>query len=85
MKQVFGGTNSVEAHVVSHLLQQHGIATNLTGDYLTGASGELPAMNLSSVWVINDEDFDHARNLIQKWEQDGTSITSSGDKHDNME
>ncbi len=70
MKQVFGGINAMEAHVVSHLLEQHGIATNMTGHFLGSASGELPATNLNSVWIVNDDDYDRARELIKGWEEE---------------
>ncbi len=80
MKQVFGGTNAIEAHVVSHLLEQHNIATNLTGDYLSGASGELPAGNLSSIWIVNDEDFERARALIEEWEKEQVPLSQHQNK-----
>lgn len=80
MKQVFGGINAIEAHVVSHLLEQHGIATNLSGDYLSGASGELPAGNLTSVWVMDDKDFDRARELIKEWEEEQAPVPKHKNK-----
>lgn len=70
MKRVFAGLNNVEAHVVAHLLEAEGIKTSLSGEYLSGARGELPAQDQASVWVMDDADEARARELIAQWEQD---------------
>lgn len=67
MKLVFDPRNSVEAHVVSHLLEQAGIPTSISGDYLSGARGEMLAEDQTRVWVIHDEDEQQARALIAEW------------------
>lgn len=67
MRIVFDPRNSVEAHIVSHLLEQAGIETMISGDYLSGARGEILAEDQTRVWVVYDEDEDQARDLIKKW------------------
>ncbi len=67
MRIVFDPRNSVEAHIVSHLLEQAGIETMISGDYLSGARGEMLAEDQTRVWVVYDEDEDQARALIKKW------------------
>lgn len=66
MKQVFAAGTSLEAHVISHLLEQAGIKTNITGDALAGARGELPAQDLATIWVMDDADYNQARELIKE-------------------
>ncbi len=67
MRIVFDPRNSVEAHIVSHLLEQAGIETMISGDYLSGARGEMLAEDQTRVWVVYDEDEDQARALIKEW------------------
>ncbi len=67
MRIVFDPRNSVEAHIVSHLLEQAGIETIISGDYLSGARGEMLAEDQTRVWVVYDEDEDQARALIKEW------------------
>ena len=67
MKLVFDPRNSVEAHIVSHLLEQAGIPTSISGDYLSGARGEMLAEDQTRVWVLDDEDEHRALTLIAEW------------------
>ena len=71
MKQVFWGNTDLESRIIAHLLEDEGIKTNLSGQYLSGASGELPAYNMTRVMILDDEDYDRARSLIEKWQKDG--------------
>lgn len=67
MRLVFDPRNSVEAHIVSHLLEQAGIETMISGDYLSGARGEMLAEDQTRVWVVYDEDEEQAKTLIKEW------------------
>ncbi len=67
MRIVFDPRNSVEAHIVSHLLEQVGIQTMISGDYLSGARGEMLAEDQTRVWVVYDEDEEQAKALIKEW------------------
>ncbi|MEO7773199.1 MAG: DUF2007 domain-containing protein [Steroidobacteraceae bacterium] len=68
MKTVFECAFAVEAHLVSHLLDDAGIANQVLGEYLQGAAGELPVGRLVRV-VVPDENADAACALIAAWEQ----------------
>lgn len=67
MKSVFEASNVVEAHMVLHLLKQHGVAGRVEGEYLTGALGELPAAGLVRV-VVDAADYDAARSIVAAFE-----------------
>ena len=70
MKTVLHALNSVEANVVKGLLESEGIACSVLGEYLQGAIGELPATGLIRV-VVNDEDYDQARTIVDNWSSAG--------------
>ncbi|MEJ5207330.1 DUF2007 domain-containing protein [Denitratimonas sp. CY0512] len=66
MHVVYEPENLIEAHLLKGLLAQAGIAAHIRGEHLTGAMGELPALGLLAVMVV-DEDADAARALIADW------------------
>ncbi len=68
MTTVFHPLNSVEAHLVKILLAGEGIEAEVSGDYLQGAMGELPAFGTLEVRVA-DEDAPRAREIIEQWQQ----------------
>tara|TARA_R110000796_G_scaffold63377_17_gene146820 strand:- start:32870 stop:33121 length:252 start_codon:yes stop_codon:yes gene_type:complete len=57
-----------EAQLISQLLKDHHIGCHVSGQYLQGAMGELPALDLLGVWVAA-EDLGLARELIADWQQ----------------
>ena len=67
MKIVFDANNSLEAHVVLGLLNQAGIDGLISGEYLQGAMGELPAFGLVKIMVSN-KDFQEAAEIIADWQ-----------------
>ncbi|MGM9488689.1 putative signal transducing protein [Ideonella sp. YS5] len=67
MKSVFEASNTVEAHMVLHLLRQHGLAGRVEGEYLTGAMGDLPVAGLLRV-VVEEPDYDAARAVVAAFE-----------------
>lgn len=67
MKTVYTACNTIEAHLVKILLTGEGIETFVSGDYLQGAMGELPAVNSMEV-KVNDRDFHMASTIIKHWE-----------------
>ncbi len=68
MITVYHPLNSIEAHSVKIFLIGEGIEARVTGDYLQGAMGELPALGTLQVQVP-EGDAPRARELIGKWEQ----------------
>ncbi len=67
MKIVFDASNSLEAHLLLGILNQAGIAGKISGEYLQGAMGELPAFGLVKVHV-DESDYDEAREIIAEWQ-----------------
>lgn len=51
MKSVYSAQNSMDAHLVKGLLQNHGIEAMVLGDFLQGGIGELPAFGMVEVRV----------------------------------
>ena len=67
MKTVYRASNGIEAHLIKILLTGEGIESFISGDYLQGALGELPAIDAIQVQV-NDRDYHMANTLIKQWE-----------------
>lgn len=51
MDIVYRAENIIDANLVKNALEQEGINAFVSGQYLTGAAGELPAMALVNVMV----------------------------------
>ncbi len=62
MKIIYRAENIIDAHLVKNALASENIRAFVSGEYLTGASGELPVGNLVTVMVA-DEDVEHARRI----------------------
>lgn len=67
MKTVYVAQHSIDAHVVRGMLESHGITAIVTGDYLQGGLGELPAFGVIEVRV-DDEEAAEARRIVQRFE-----------------
>ncbi len=68
MKTVLHALNSLEAHIIQGLLESEGITSNITGEYLQGAIGELPATGLIRV-VVDENDYEQATQVIDNWRE----------------
>ncbi|MCX4187298.1 DUF2007 domain-containing protein [Methylophaga sp. OBS4] len=67
MQLVFRASNILEAHIVAGLLNSRDIETHVSGFYLQGAVGDLPATDFAHVFV-NDDDVDKAEKIIEDYE-----------------
>ena len=67
VKTVYTASNTIEAHLVKILLNGEGIEALISGDYLQGAMGELPAVNALQV-KVNNRDFHLASTIVKHWE-----------------
>jgi len=67
MFRVYTAQNSIDAHIVKGLLEQHGVSARVNGVYLQGGIGELPPMGLITVSVA-EEDYDRALSLVSEYE-----------------
>lgn len=67
MKRIYEAANSIEAHMIVHLLTEAGIGAHVQGEHLQSGAGELPLGGLVGV-IVDDEDVIPARRLIKEWE-----------------
>jgi hypothetical protein len=67
MKNVYEASTGLDAHMILNLLEMHGIAGRIDGEYLQGGVGELQAIGLVRVMVA-DEDYSKAKQVIGEWE-----------------
>lgn len=74
MRSVFESSTGLEAHMILNLLLQEGIVGRVEGEHLQGGVGELPAINVVRV-VVEDEDYERARAIIQAWESTQSDST----------
>jgi hypothetical protein len=55
MRIVYRAENIIDANLVRNVLEGAGIPAHVSGEYLTGAMGELPVMGLVSVLVAEHD------------------------------
>jgi len=65
VKIVYQAENIIDAHLVKNALDHAGIAAFVSGQYLTGAAGELPPMALVNVMVA-EADWPAARPIAER-------------------
>ena len=64
MQRLYEARDSLEARMlIDHLAAWH-IRAAVLGEYLSGAAGELTALNFPWVWVMEDGDLPRARQLL---------------------
>lgn len=65
MKIVYEAENIIDANLVKNALEHDGIAAFVSGQYLTGAAGELPPIALVKVMVA-EVDWARARPIAER-------------------
>lgn len=55
MQQIYQAENIFDANIVKGLLEQGGVQVYISGYYLQGGVGELPASGNTSIWVDDDQ------------------------------
>jgi hypothetical protein len=68
MKIVYRAENIIDANLVKGALELEGVTAFVSGEYLTGAAGELPCWNLVAVMVA-DQDVERAAPIAQAIDQ----------------
>ena len=58
----------VEAQLVVDELKAGGMQAHITGEYLSGAIGELPPTEVIGVWLLQEQHTDRARSIIDDFE-----------------
>ncbi|MEE8119309.1 MAG: DUF2007 domain-containing protein [Gammaproteobacteria bacterium] len=56
MKRIYHAENTIDANLVKGVLAQEGIVAHISGEYLSGALGELPALGLVTVMVAEEDE-----------------------------
>ncbi|MCB1566155.1 MAG: DUF2007 domain-containing protein [Xanthomonadales bacterium] len=67
MKPVYQADHFTNAHIVKELLENEGIPAHVSGEFLQGGIGDLPAVGMVQV-MVEDENFEQARALVLDWE-----------------
>ncbi|RDS84574.1 DUF2007 domain-containing protein [Dyella monticola] len=83
MRIVYRAQNLIDAHLVKDALEHAQVPAFISGEYLTGGVGQLPAMDYVAVLVPESSvdvaesivrEIDHAlaeaRSVIQEWDDD---------------
>ena len=66
MKQVFVSQDLIEVEMYKERLEQAGIRCTIKNQRASGLAGEIPfAEVFPEVWVIDDQDYDRARRVIE--------------------
>ena len=64
MIKFYEARDSLEARQLIDALTAHRIEATVLGEYLSGAAGELPALNFPWVWLINNGDLTAAQGVL---------------------
>ena len=78
MKRLYEAKDRIEAQLLKDFLAAHHIESVIMGDYLSGATGELPAMQFPVVWVVEDSDHPRGLELL-------SAFLESADGHDSVQ
>ena len=71
MKRVFTAPTVTEAYLIKGILESEGIETFVKNEHLSGLAGEVPFMeSWPEVWVIEDEEVEHAETIIADYQRD---------------
>lgn len=80
MKRIFVARHPIEAHLVMGILESEGIVSEVRGEALSWALGEIPITmdSLPSVWVLDDSQADRAATLVIRYEQEQAPLQTTG-------
>ena len=67
MKCVFEASNGVEAHMIKNLLLVENVESEVFGEHLQGAIGDLQAFGMVRV-MVSEQDYPKAHQIITDWE-----------------
>jgi Putative prokaryotic signal transducing protein len=81
VKIIYRAENIIDANLVKGALAGEGIVAFVSGEYLTGAAGELPAWNLVSVMVA-DPDVERATSIAAAIDADLREVRRQHDGFD---
>lgn len=71
MKRVYMAAHLPDAQLLVHTLESNGVGARVFNETLQGGVGELPHV-YPEVWIEDENDWEHARSLVEKFEHDVT-------------
>lgn len=75
MKKLTSAESAITINHYKNLLESEGIRTQVKNEHLGGIMGEVPFFETwPQLWVINDLDFDRARQLIESADAESPSM-----------
>jgi hypothetical protein len=77
LKKVYTARSLPDAHLLKGLLEGIDIEAEVQGEQGFQITGQVPSKLMSpTVWVVNDEDYDRARELVSSFREEsfGTSF-----------
>ncbi|MES9843951.1 MAG: DUF2007 domain-containing protein [Candidatus Sedimenticola sp. PURPLELP] len=74
MKKLYEARDRIEAQMLRDYLADHHIESVVLGDYLSGAAGDLPAIQFPAVWVVEADDYPRGRQLIKQFHTLGRDV-----------
>ena len=73
METVYEAENSIDAHMIVHMLERAGIEAQILGEYLQGGVGELAAQGNIRI-AVDVAEAHKAREIIEAWESEQASV-----------
>jgi hypothetical protein len=67
MQSLYEARDGLQANLLRDYLAAHHIQSVVLGEYLSGAAGELPAVNFPVVWLLEDRDLARGRQLLAEF------------------
>ena len=68
---MFTAPTVTEAYLIKGILESEGIETFVKNEHLSGLAGEVPFMeSWPEVWVIEDQEVEHAETIIADYQRD---------------
>jgi hypothetical protein len=78
MLKFYEARDSLEARQLVDALAAHHIEATVLGEYLSGAAGELSALNFPWVWLINNGDLKIAQDVLEGFLASRGSLPAKG-------
>ncbi len=76
MKQVYSAQDLIEAQFLKDFMLENRIEVIIKGEILLGAIGEIPANTSPTIWVLNDDEYDRACELVGVFESGDKTLSS---------
>lgn len=77
MQRLYEAIDRIEAQMLADLLRSQGIEATILGDYLSGAAGELPALQFPVVWILDGAQVGRARQLLRHFLERGVKCNGT--------